>query len=169
MAKATWSPDGNTLTYEYVEGTPPFVVDIGSFSQAIKVEAMRAGFQRIAREVTAGKLEEPHKALEALTNRFALFAQGKWVSEGTQKSAFELDAQEKGEIISTVIVNAYKGNGDKRSGADILKALNEAGEATVRQVQEMLKVQIDKALKDALAKKKKMAKTKIDLPGLPAA
>lgn len=169
MAKATWSADGNTLSYEFVEGQPPFVVNIGDFSQAIKIEAMRAGFQRIAREVTAGKLEEPAKALEALKNRFALFAAGKWVSEGTQKSAFELDDAEKGEVISTVIINAYKGNGDKRTGAEIIKALNDAGDAVVTQVQTMLKVQIDKALKDALAKKKKLAKTKLDLPGLPAA
>jgi hypothetical protein len=168
MAKATWSADGNTLSYQYVENQPDFVVDISTFSQAIKVEAMRAGFQRIAREVTAGKLEEPAKALAALTARFDLFKAGKWVSEGTQKSAFELDDAEKSDVISTVIINAYKGNGDKRTGAEIIAALNAGGDAMVEQVQTMLKTQIDKALKDALAKKKKLAKTKLELPGLPA-
>jgi hypothetical protein len=168
MAKATWSADGNTLSYQYVENQPDFVVDISTFSQAIKVEAMRAGFQRIAREVTAGKLEEPAKALAALKARFDLFAAGKWVSEGTQKSAFELDDAEKSDVISTVIINAYKGNGDKRTGAEIIAALNAGGDAMVEQVQTMLKTQIDKALKDALAKKKKLAKTKLELPGLPA-
>lgn len=166
-AQYTWAQDGSTLTIKLDEAdADPTIVNVGALSQPIMQAACKFGLQTALRNSTAGKMDDLDVARKALRAKVAQFLEGKWAAEGAAKAGIELSDEEKQDIMSAVIVNAYKAKGSTKTPAEILTGFNALDEAQQSGVMTALKKAIDVAIKDALSKKKKAAKSNVELPSI---
>jgi len=167
-ATYTWAVDGSTLTIKLSEeDTAPTVVEVAKFSPSIMQAACKFGINTVLRNATAGKMDDLDLARKSIAARVALFMEGKWAAEGSAKAGVELSDEEKQDVISSAIVNAYKAKGSTKTAAQILEGFNALDGTQQSTVLTALKKNIDSAMKDVLSKKKKAAKANITLPGLP--
>lgn len=146
-----------TMNFE-TAGLADTVVDFSTLPEAVKVEAMKFGFQTAMRNATAGKLEEVEKAKKAVDERVATWQKGDWKTAAEQKAAIELGEDERKGVIGRVIVMARRAKGDTRSEAEILAAFDGLDQDRQKGVLEALKKPIDKQIKDALRQKKLLSK-----------
>lgn len=163
MAKYTFN--GNSLSIDFTEDGIDEVVtaDLDGMTDAVQQASARFGLKTVLRNSTAGKMDNPADALKALKARLATLESGKWAEEGEGTAKVELTDDERAAVIQGTICIAY---GKPANDAEMLKKLAGASESTMGAILAKLKPQIDKALKQALSKKKAAAKSKVELPGL---
>ena len=128
MAAYEWQ--GNVLTIKFAKADDgadhEHRVDAEMLSQAVRDAAMRFGLQTVLRNATAGKMDEIDTAIKAQKQRLDTLVGGKWAEQKTAKDAIVLGDDEKLEIVSREVVNAYfMKPSNKKTRAEILIAVTE--------------------------------------------
>lgn len=154
-----YTVEGNTIKVDFeTEGVASVELDTSTLNDAVKHAAMLFGLQTVMRNSTAGKMDEPVKAREAMLSRISVFKSGAWATEAQAKAAVALTEDERKQVVASVIVLARRAKGDQRADAEILAAFNGLDDNRKGQVIASLQKAIDKRLKDALRQKKVLSK-----------
>lgn len=160
MAKYQWQ--GNVLTVDFAEdkaGLAPLSLDLDKLAKPVLDSITKMGARTIARNATAGKMDDPDEAHKAMAARFELFQKGIYASEGKVAVKITLTQEEKDGIILGLLIKAKRSQpNEKRTDAEIAKAFNALPDEKKLAALASLQKLIDKALKTALAEKKKLAK-----------
>lgn len=168
MAAYVWN--GSTLTINFKEdgADVQHVLNASDLTEQVREAAMRFGLQTVLRNATAGKMDEVQDAIKAQAARLATIKGGAWAEQRATKDAIGLSDDEKNDIMFRVITDAYRMKpGNTRTAQEIITWFNGQDETVQQAVLTALKGSIDKALKAALAARKKAGKASITLPGLP--
>lgn len=159
-AKYTTPEGTQQVVLDLEDQKPPLVGDLSTLKPEVVTQIAMFGLRTLMRNATAGKIEDltDGKARQAVEQRLATFASGKFVAEGDAKAKLELTDAEKSEVIRNVIVMAKKAKGDVRAEADIIIAFNGLSPEQKQAIVASLQKVIDKQIKQKLREKKSVAK-----------
>lgn len=153
--KYEWN--GNVLTIDNEQGEK-LSLDLDQLSDAVKDGAMKLGLRTALRNSTAGKMDDEAEGWKALKAKAAVFSSGVWEKAGEAKAKVELTEAEQLAVVSEILIQARRAQGDKRTDQEILEAFNGLEEARQAEILTALKKAIDKRMAAKLREKKGLAK-----------
>lgn len=160
MFSAKYTESGTTVSVDLEDSKPAITADFASYTPEVQKEISMFGLRTLMRNATAGKMDDVSdgKARTAMEHRLKLFADGKFVAEGTSKASVELSIEEQNEVIRNVIVMAKKAKGDTRDATAIITAFNGLPNEQRKGILASLQKVVDKQMKERLRQKKLAAK-----------